>query len=159
MTRVKSRVLYRGHAADLSLEQGRGDPGARGALSILPATPEAERAVGRPSVKVGALPFRIGRRDRGLTSSVFSLNDLTLSNDPPYQVSRNHCSIDLNPAGGFLVQDRGSTLGTSVNGVRIGTGARRTEAPLDRETNVLALGNASSPYRFEVVFSPRARSA
>ena len=48
----------------------------------------------------------------------------------PYQVSRNHCAINMAPDGSLLIMDRGSTLGTIVNGKPIGHRAGTLEAVL-----------------------------
>lgn len=120
------------------------------ALLLLGQTPAAQQAVGKSGVQIRTFPFRMGRKIGGALADALSLNDLYIPDGEPYQISRNHCAIDLAPDGSYVVLDRGSTLGTMVNGERIGSAARVFEAPLLAAQNTLVLGNSSSPFRFQL---------
>lgn len=122
-----------------------------GTLILIGETEEARKITGNGGLKVKQFPFRIGRRTSTAALDVFQLNDLLLPDRAPYQVSRNHCLIDVAPDGGYQVQDRGSRLGTIVNGKKLGRNIR-LESPLDRWKNTIVLGNPGSPYRFRLVF-------
>lgn len=99
-------------------------------------------------LSIPKLPFLIGR-DAGAAGGPFSFNDLSLADRVPYQVSRNHCAIEQRGER-VVVRDRGSTVGTMVNGKSIGVRFMVTEAELDAGTNDLRLGTADSPHRFAV---------
>lgn len=140
----------------LELLEGQGDEVSPTQLDpderrlVLAGTSDRTKALlGVEGREIKELPFRIGRRITQ-TSDVLALNDLHVPDQPPYQVSRNHCAIDLTHDGELIVEDRGSTLGTLVNGVRIGSGTRRTAVKLDQAVNQLVLGAANSPVRFEL---------
>ncbi len=101
-------------------------------------------------VKVSTFPFRIGRRLPSTVASVFAANDLHVDDGPPYQVSRNHCAIEKTSKG-FVVEDRGSKLGTIVNGIPIGEASARMSAPLQAGENRIILGAAESQVRLRAV--------
>jgi CRP-like cAMP-binding protein len=63
------------------------------------------------SVAIQKFPFRIGRKHDtpGKGATVFASNDLPIADDKPYQISRNHCSIERE-GDNFFVRDRGSSL-------------------------------------------------
>ncbi len=119
------------------------------------ATPRARaclEAVGG-SIKIASLPFLIGRRTHGLFADILSHNDLYLEDRAPHQVSRHHCSINgAHDGTAYFVQDRGSTLGTIVNGREIGLDTGENQAPLDLADNEVVLGAAASELRFKVSF-------
>jgi len=115
-------------------------------IHIHPASDEARRylpAEGQPIVR---LPFRFGR----VHPDPFTTNDLTVVDQTPYSVSRHHFLIDR-AAEGFVVRDRGSYLGTIVNGETIGGKRTRGEAPLQSGTNTVVVGSEESPFRLEFV--------
>ena len=101
------------------------------------------------NTEIGKIPFRIGRAYADTGAAVFARNDLSVSDSPPYQVSRNHCEIDYGDQG-LIVRDRGSTLGTVVNNTAIGADADAFFCPLHEGENLLLLGTESSPYRYLV---------
>lgn len=101
-------------------------------------------------MRISTFPFRIGRRSPSAMASVFAANDLHLDDEPPYQVSRNHCAIERT-AKGFVVEDRGSKLGTIVNGIAIGEASPRMKAPLRRGENWIILGAVESRVRLRAV--------
>ncbi|MBI3088353.1 MAG: cyclic nucleotide-binding domain-containing protein [Candidatus Omnitrophica bacterium] len=122
------------------------------ALVLVGETKVAEQVVGKGGRALCKFPFRMGRKVEGMVDDALSFNDLYLPDAPPYQVSRNHCAIDLTPDGNYLVvQDRGSRLGTLVNEERIGGEAGKLEAVLMGPENHVVLGTSKSPFRFSVV--------
>ncbi len=93
-------------------------------------------------------PFRIGRLNHE-DGSVFSSNDFSIPDKQPFQVSRNHCSIERE-GDHYFVRDRGSTLGTIVNGVPIGVQHGTLTVDLKKGENTLIVGSQRSPYKFRI---------
>jgi len=122
-------------------------PGTVKMISVAGESPEASHSV---DVAIEKFPFKIGRRYFGPDSSIFSQNDLFLADKGPYNVSRNHCAVELN-GNRLMIRDRGSRLGTLVNGVRIGLTGESLTAELQSGENVVVLGNANGPFHFKVV--------
>ena len=102
------------------------------------------------SKTITKLPFRIGRAYFDTAVSALARNDLSIEENHPYQLSRNHCEIDFEN-GRFILRDRGSKLGSWVNGSQVAVDAGIISAPLHVGENVLILGNADSPHRFTLV--------
>ena len=93
-------------------------------------------------------PFRIGRQvSEGMAP--FVLNELQLADHAPYSVSRNHCSIEHHFER-FLVRDRGSTLGTIVNGEELSVRTGRLVSELREGDNEIVIGSPESPHRFSL---------
>ena len=88
-------------------------------VTIAPKTPQALDAMGSAERAVESLPFYIGRYSQRRSDNLFHANALLLYDQIPFTVSRSHCAIVATPKGVFFV-DRGSTLGSRVNGVRVG---------------------------------------
>lgn len=97
---------------------------------------------------INKFPFRIGRLNHE-DGSVFSSNDFSIPDKQPFQVSRNHCSIERE-GDNYFVRDRGSTLGTIVNGVAIGVPYGKLTVDLKRGENTLIVGSQKSPYKFRI---------
>jgi pSer/pThr/pTyr-binding forkhead associated (FHA) protein len=77
-------------------------------------------------------------------------NELLIEDEKPIQISRNHASIE-NTGGKCVVRDRGSRLGTTVNGVHIGVRSSELVAELKEGENTVILGNPStSAHRYTV---------
>jgi hypothetical protein len=89
-------------------------------------------------VTIHQIPLLIGRRSRDYmtlgTSPAYFVEDRM-----PYNVSRKHCSIEWCDDQ-LEVIDQGSSLGTEVNGCRIGTAAGQMRAPLRMGDNEIVLG-------------------
>jgi hypothetical protein len=103
-------------------------------------------------LKIEKFPFRIGRGgdgENGARHSVFSANDFLIADQEPFQISRSHCSIERE-GDHFFVRDRGSTLGTIVNGTPIGVQHAVLTVDLHAGENTLVLGSARSPYKFKI---------
>ncbi len=95
-------------------------------------------------IEIDKFPFKVGRERRSSGVDVFSDNDLYLRDSQPFNVSRNHFSVDT-ARGKVVVVDRGSHLGTIVNGKKIdGQGA------LNMGENVIIVGQKTSPFVFKL---------
>jgi hypothetical protein len=99
------------------------------------------------SKTITKLPFRIGRAYFDTAVSALARNDLSIEEQHPYQLSRNHCEIDFEH-GRFILRDRGSKLGTWVNGTHVSVDAGCISCPLQTGENQVTLGNADSPHRY-----------
>lgn len=113
-------------------------------------TPRAIKALKEEDLKINKFPFRIGRKTDNFYQDLFSNNDLYLDDIVPYNVSRNHLSIQYFK-NKYLVIDRGSTLGTIVNDTKIGGRVKKHEIELARRRdNVVILGSRESPFQFQI---------
>jgi CRP-like cAMP-binding protein len=103
------------------------------------------------SVAIQKFPFRIGRKHDtpGKGATVFASNDLPIADDKPYQISRNHCSIERE-GDNFFVRDRGSSLGTVVNEAPIGLAENSLAHDLRGGENQILLGSDDSQFQFKV---------
>ena len=111
-------------------------------------TVEAKGAIGDRGLRINKFPFLIGRHVvHDTDSDVFFNNDLTIDEEKPYVISRNHLSIN-NERGMLWVVDRGSTFGITVNGREIGGMVGKNRAPLDKEVNQVVIGPPTSKYIF-----------
>lgn len=113
------------------------------------ANPATQQRVAKPELPVHKFPFRIGRWSENPQADVFVSNDYLIRDQPPFQISRNHCAIEQEGSR-YYVLDRGSTYGTGVNGRRIGGTENQMVMPLRQGKNDLQLGGKTSPYCFEV---------
>lgn len=134
--------------AELPAAAGKPVP-AGWSVVLAPLTPRAAGTVPAEGLKVGRLPFRVGRAAEARESQALDLNDLWLADAQPFVVSRNHWEIDL-ARGGLVVRDRGSQLGCVVNGRPIGGRAAARYAPLGPGENTVVVGPAHSAFRFKV---------
>ena len=136
-----------------------GSPGAKeeekacsAHIRIMPLTNIAKKAVSEDGMIVTRFPFRVGREPPEGKSRLSS-NDLGLPDTEPYQVSREHFSIEVD-AEGVILYDRGSFHGTIVNGKQIGGDRVIGSVRLQPGGNEIIAGEADSPYRFSVDVSP-----
>ena len=113
--------------------------------------PDSEETRSQSALRKQALksfPFALGRRaDLAACVDVFSKSHLLIGDRMPFRVSRSHCVIER-VKGAYYIQDRGSKLGSVVNGVSIGGGAKETRVQLRPEENTLVLGPANSTIGF-----------
>ncbi len=105
------------------------------------------KALGSNAIKIETFPYKIGRKSTLGEDDVFTDNDLCLediTDTPPFNISSNHFLIDM-VNDKYVVVDRGSSLGTIVNGKKI-------EEPciLDKKENGLAIGSQDSPFVFKL---------
>ncbi len=119
-------------------------------------TPEAAAAA--PALSLTCLPFRVGRLPVPGEAQPMEVNDLKLSDAKPFNVSRDHFAIERGPDG-VQVRDRGSYLGTIVNGVQIGGHHHVATVPLAVGENEVVAGSPRSPFRFRVVVALRQLSS
>lgn len=111
-------------------------------------TVEARKALDGRKLKITRFPFLIGRYSaHNPDSDVFTYNDLTIEEEKPYVVSRNHLSINQE-RGRLWVVDRGSAFGVIVNGREIGGKSGKARAPLDKEENQIVIGPVTSKFIF-----------
>ena len=110
-------------------------------------TPEATQALPHTPFEITTFPFRIGR----LSEDPLVHNDLMLPDTKPWQISRHHvCFVQHH--GRIGVSDRGSTLGSSVDGQRLG-GTEGNPGPIffSGSESKLVLGHSTSPFQYRVV--------
>jgi hypothetical protein len=138
--------------APVELPPGPGQS-ARWVVVLHPLTHKAAQTLPDQGLLVTRFPLRIGRAAAAHEAEAWDLNDLWLLDDAPYNISRNHCAIDVDGAGP-VVRDRGSHLGCSVNDQRVGGGTELSCARLEPGDNVLVIGSRMSPYQFRVSVSP-----
>lgn len=107
-------------------------------------TPRAIEALGAPVV-VDRFPYRIGRRTP--SDDPFSANELQIPDTAPWWISRNHCMLSQVDDRCFLI-DRGSRLGTLVDGKMVGGPKQSGRLQLTAGEHEVRLGGALTPYRF-----------
>ncbi len=101
------------------------------------------------SVGVDRFPFRIGRSGGGVWSPFFQ-NELAIPDENPLQISRQHAAIDIG-GGKCFVSDRGSRMGTVVNGEQVGVGAGAIVAELKPGDNTIVFGHpVTSRHRYTI---------
>jgi pSer/pThr/pTyr-binding forkhead associated (FHA) protein len=111
-------------------------------------TPVAAAAA--PVISLARLPFRVGRVPVAGEAQPMEVNDLQFADTKPFNVSRDHFAIERGPDG-VQVRDRGSYVGTLVNGVQIGGHRHVATVPLALGENEVVAGSPRSPFRFRVV--------
>jgi CheY-like chemotaxis protein len=116
-------------------------------ITVTGITEETRQMLNHQEYRIKALPFYIGRMsctDGGeiLTDHYFKIKDVQ-----PYKVSKDHLSINYS-RGQYYVLDRGSNLGTILNGRLIGGKTNVYKSNLRVGNNTLIVGNKSSPYQF-----------
>ena len=133
---------------------------------LVALTPASLDALGGRELLIPVLPFRVGREGRepsaqgghgaGLEDrrrgAVKSGNDLYIREAGQGKfLSQEHFFIDQNPDGTFSLVDRGSTLGTLVEGLLIGGEEKGGTVQLFHGA-VIIPGGQDSPYvfRFEI---------
>ena len=125
---------------------------------LIARSEDARRALGMAEITIDGFPFSVGRECRtalaklsmsvdrrlGGTSQV---NDVYLVEfTPPYRMSREHFLIDFTQ-GKFVLTDRGSVGGTTVNGTTLGGDRRGGHIDLHNRDEI-AVGDATSPFVF-----------
>jgi len=119
-------------------------------VTLVPLTSRAGQVLPEKGLTVSAFPFRVGRATQNAAGdALMEVNDLLLPDESPFYVSKNHLSIELEQ-GRAIVRDRGSFLGTLVNGQSIGGHHRGASAALKEGDNEVVIGSAHSPFRFRV---------
>jgi CRP-like cAMP-binding protein len=118
-------------------------------IQLLPLTKAATQAVSSEGLRVRRFPFRVGREPQEGKSRLSS-NDLGLPDTEPYNVSREHFSIEIE-GDAVVLYDRGSFHGTIVNGHQIGGNRIIGSVRLQPGGNEIIAGQADSPFRFSVL--------
>jgi hypothetical protein len=121
---------------------------ARGQLTLTleGVTPRAAAALPVTPFPITRFPFRIGRQ----SSDPLVYNDLVLPDAVPLQISRHHLAF-IAHEGRVGVVDRGSTLGSWVDGQQLG-GPSGLSGPVffTGLEGLLVLGRRESPFRYRV---------
>jgi hypothetical protein len=100
-------------------------------------------------LRIGDLPFIVGRGPHAGEELPPLQPDLKLDDAAPFRLSRNHFMIEKRD-GGYHVRDLRSTLGTIVNGEPIGSHFRIDDTPLRAGENEVIAGGVDSPFVFSV---------
>jgi CRP/FNR family transcriptional regulator, cyclic AMP receptor protein len=116
--------------------------------TLVPITDQAAKTVPAAGLAIHCSPFRVGRAPAPDEVSL-EPNELLLADAQPYHVSRKHFSIEIR-ADGVFVQDRGSRLGTLVNGNPIGDPNRTGPEKLSIGKSEIIAGSQLSPFRFRI---------
>ena len=145
------KLIYMNQLASAFHDQGEApaEPAsgeAKKGLCLIARTADAERAIQGKEIKITKIPFNMGRSAKDGT---FENLDLKLADNEPYQISRNHCAI-VYVQNKYHLIDTSSTLGTIVDGTRIGKREARKNIPLEPGRHAIILGSPNSSYRFEL---------
>jgi pSer/pThr/pTyr-binding forkhead associated (FHA) protein len=131
-----------------------------GRAFLVAMTPFARTAFGAPEGELSVFPFRVGRESRvGEAPPSKAVREMRNPNNPAsnelyliearemMNVSREHFQI-VRDGEGFALEDRGSSLGTLVEGEKIGVGGDRKRVEL-KDGDVIIPGSSHSPYVFK----------
>lgn len=140
------RVMNKPASADDSMAPA---PPKSHVIKIMPLTKTAAMAVSLEGMHVRRFPFRVGREPAEGRSRL-STNDLGLPDTDPYNVSREHFSIEIEGSA-VVLYDRGSYHGTIVNGQQIGGNRIIGSVQLRPGGNEIVAGPPDSPFRFSVL--------
>jgi CRP-like cAMP-binding protein len=115
-------------------------------ITLEGVTPRAAAALPVTPFQITQFPFRVGRQ----SPDPLVYNDLMLPDSVPLQISRHHLAF-IAHEGRVGVVDRGSSLGSWVDGQQIG-GPSRLSGPVffTGSEGILVLGNRDSPFRYRV---------
>ncbi|MBT3168579.1 MAG: cyclic nucleotide-binding domain-containing protein [Candidatus Cloacimonetes bacterium] len=123
-------------------------------LTLIPTTSKAKRMLRNlDRIVISHFPFKIGRHSRRRSDKLFHRNDFYLSDYSPYSVSRSHFAITKKDNDYYFL-DRGSHLGTLVNGERIGGRGKRTRVSLSEKENSIIIGSVEAKIRFKLEILP-----
>lgn len=117
-------------------------------ITLFPKTPATNGVIPSKGMEITRFPFRVGRRSTR-NEDPLEVNDLLLPDASPFNVSRNHFSIEKNSEGVFI-HDRGSYLGTIVNNTVIGGHHHGAWIELNEGENEVIVGSRQSPFRFRI---------
>ena len=136
---------------------------------LIARTEDARRALGMAEIRIERFPFSVGRERRTAGTEEVTFAERCTGVAPPlndaglvevsqrHQVSREHFQIDFTQ-GKFVLTDRGSMCGTTVNGKTIG-GQRRGGHTERHDQDEIVVGSAASPFVFDfrATVDPRTR--
>ena len=111
-------------------------------------TPRATDVLDGRAIVIEHFPYRIGRRTA--PDDPFSANELAIADASPWWVSRSHCMVAHVNDRCFLI-DRGSRLGTLVDGKMLGGNKLTTRLELGAGEHEVRVGGALTPFRFSFV--------
>ncbi len=119
-------------------------------ITLEGVTARADTALPVTPFQITQFPFRIGRE----SPDPLVYNDLMLPDSVPMQVSRHHLAF-IAHEGCVGVVDRGSTLGSWVDGQQVG-GPAGLSGPVffTGSEGLLVLGTRESPFRYRVSLRP-----
>ena len=143
-----ARDAVRAHlGADAPVSGAAATPAGAVHVVVEGITPRATEALEHHTVTVERFPFRIGRRTS--PDDPFSANELAIADTAPWWISRNHCMLAQVDDRCFII-DRGSRLGTLVDGKMVGGDKQSGRLELASGEHEVRLGGALTPYRFAV---------
>jgi len=121
-------------------------PQGQPTMTLEGLTPRAAAALPATPFPISQFPFRVGRQ----SPDPLAYNDLMLPDSVPLQISRHHLAF-IAPEGRVGVVDRGSTLGSWVDGQPLG-GPSGLCGPVffTGAEGLLVLGTQDSPFRYRV---------
>ena len=119
---------------------------AKPTITLEGVTPRAAAALPETPFHITQFPFRIGRQ----SPDPLIYNDLMIPDSVPLQISRHHLAL-ITHQGRVGVVDRGSTLGSWVDGRQVG-GPSGLSGPVffNGPEGILVLGTRESPFRYRV---------
>jgi CRP/FNR family transcriptional regulator, cyclic AMP receptor protein len=123
--------------------------GVDAAISIAAETEPLRARIGAAPIRVGKLPFLVGRVPLGDEPQPVHHPDLAIADREPFRLSRQHFMIARH-GDRLIVSDLGSTLGTIVNGQPIGHHFAQDSVALRRGANRILAGGEGSPFDFLV---------
>jgi len=135
---------------------------------LMPLTKEAAESMVKTSCQKDVLPitnfpFKIGRESRlgenekGLflkfrlkkTDSKPNNDIYLIDNSKHLQISKEHFQIEKTN-NFFLLKDRGSTMGTTINGITYGGKQEEFEQVLN-DGDIIRIGSKDSEYKFQFI--------
>lgn len=127
-----------------------GDIAAMGiwsAIWLKPASDATRSGMPRRGIHIKETPFGVGRKPKRGEQIPRTDVMLQFSDDRPYNLSRNHFTIEVGRPG-LMIRDAGSQLGTLVNGERIGLDEPRNAVSLHIGENAIEAGGYDTPFHF-----------
>jgi CRP/FNR family transcriptional regulator, cyclic AMP receptor protein len=121
-------------------------------LEITAVTYAAKFYAGIEPIRIGSLPFTVGRARGRHEVGPDAKPDLEIPEPEPFRLSRRHFSL-LAEDQDVFVRDLGSELGTIVNDVPLGRDFGRDATLLRRGANRVVAGGAGSPFEFDVALA------
>jgi len=119
-------------------------------MILRPETKRAKKLLNNLEyVEINKFPFRVGRFTKRRADMLFHRNDLNLLDNPPYSISRSHFSV-TKKNGNYYFTDRGSKIGTIVNGKRIGDSHKCNKLILDQSKNKILFGYENDKLEFSL---------
>lgn len=126
-------------------------------VRIFPSSAATMAALPEKGIDIESFPYRVGRAPADRATEILSFNELEFEDREPFHLSPNHFALDrVGPD--VVVRDRGSRLGTVVNGTGIGAAGKTDFAVLQTGANEIIAGSrrslrkeAEPRFRFKLV--------